>query len=216
MYTKTDWLTLESTSKVLHGILMTYPNNEFIELLKSGDIANEWLEMIPMFPEKSRNTLNKYLNNWNGEDDQLQHLKVDYTNLFIGVGKPLAPLWGSSYTDRHNVLNKDSTLKLKDFLTSKNISITMNANEPIDNLGAIFLIISYIAAQTEKNNKNNELILKELLEHHVLPWGFRCIELIEAHSQTDFYKSVGTMAKSLIDKLVIDFKLNIKEVIIFK
>lgn len=204
-----DCECLYVASKFIHAVLMTYPNDGFISHINSCHLSAEWKKMFPEFCFCDE--LDSFLNKWSGTEKEIENLQYDYTCLFIGLGKPLAPLWGSVYTNRHNILNGESTLKLKEFLFKNDINVITNEHEPVDNLGLIFLVVSQIFEDALNNKKEPKVsILKELMVSHTLPWCYRCVELISINAKSDFYIAVAEMITNLLNKIVdylcIDFE----------
>ncbi|MBB1383034.1 molecular chaperone TorD family protein [Shewanella sp. SR41-2] len=210
---------LQAIANVLHSVLTIYPESDVINTFKHQDIVENWPKLLATDSDhKGLTYLKAYLAQWEGEEEELIKLKLDYGMLFYGPGTPLAAPWGSAYTSSSQLLNDFSTVTLKQFYAANDINIGMRTNEPLDHIGLIFAVLSFLLnkAMEEPQNPYFQKAINELLEQHLLPWAYRCLDLAYSHAETDYYKALSILAKEYLLYLEKTFELNPKRIAIYR
>jgi len=123
------------------------------------------------------------------EDEQEESLAEAYQRLFVGPDTLPAPLWGSVYLDKENVLFGNSTLRLRRWLRSNGIDAQHDRNEPEDHIGTLLMMVSWLAEERQGG------LVEQLLTKHVLPWAPRYLELLQANAQHPFYQGLAQLAQ---------------------
>ena len=210
---------LQAIANVLHSVLTVYPESRLIYTFKDQDIVSNWPNLIGTTQNAEGLTyLGTYIEQWKGDEEELLKLKLDYGMLFYGPGTPLAAPWGSAYTSPSHLLNDTSTLALMQFYKVHNISIDMKTNEPVDHIGLIFAVLSFLLSKIiEDSNKSPyQSTINQLLEQHLLPWAYRCLELAYLHAETAYYKAFSILAREYLLYLEHSFDLAPKRVAIYR
>lgn len=218
MFTHQQLIDFEATSRFLHYLLMHYPDCEMVSFMNDNQIVKNWKDVFPGFEKKELKLVHECIEKAAKNEAELNRIKLDYTELFIGLGPVLAPLNGSVYTNRHNLLNSNSTLDLKDFLKKSEINVVLKNNEPIDNIGVILLIMSDHLSlfRGNENCRHDDKIFNLLVEEHLLPWGYRCAYLIESNAKTHFYSFIGKALGLLLFSIEQQQHLKPKKLILYK
>ncbi|PKG59159.1 molecular chaperone, partial [Shewanella sp. GutDb-MelDb] len=188
-YKAEQYLEFQAIARVLHNVLMRYPNFESIQSFKDSNLGGNWPQLAnSKYYKEGKCLLSLYCRTWSSV--KLNDLKLDYGQLFYGPGKPVAMPWGSIYLGEQQLLNDDSTLSLKRFYKKNEISFDLEYNQPSDHIALIYAALDRLLEQAAENMENENVldIIKVLMLQHMLPWTSRCLELIIKHANTDFYK----------------------------
>ena len=181
-----DYNEIESEAKLL-GVVFYHspsaPDSEIVRDVFTDVPENEWPTQAPEAFALIREGLN--------ERDSLDDA---YAELFIGPNNLMAPPWGSVYLDKENLMNGDSTMALKDFLKRANLKADTGSNEPEDHIGLMFFMVSWFAANGDKD------AIAELLTDHLLSWAFRYFVLVKEHSPHSFYKGAAVLGEATLKR----------------
>jgi TorA maturation chaperone TorD len=210
---------LQAIANVLHSVLTIYPGSDVLNTFKDQDIVENWPKLLATDTDnKGLTYLKAYLAQWSGDEAELIKLKLDYGMLFYGPGTPLAAPWGSAYTSSSQLLNDFSTVTLKQFYAANDINIDMRTNEPLDHIGLILAVLSFLLTKAiaEPQNPYFQKTINELLEQHLLPWAYRCLELAYSYAETDYYRAFSILAKEYLLYLEQIFDLHPKRIAIYR
>lgn len=183
-------------AKLLSRFYLDAPDAALLAELDELDLAPDW----PFRPSAhSYNGFSGIQKALAGRDFESvrQDLRDEHMLLFIGVGMPLVPLWGSVYLDEENLLMGESTLALEDFLAKAGLASNTGVREPQDHLG---LVLSAIALLLERQagGVNAKDTMCEFIETHLSPWVPRCLELLAERAKSSFYRGVGDLTADLL------------------
>lgn len=132
------------------------------------------------------------------ENSDEESLREDFQLLFEGCDTMPAPPWGSVYLDREKVIFGDSTLRLRQFLSSHNMLLDTGMREPEDQFGLLLMALANVIEQT-----NDKVIVDDLLSNHLLPWAFHYLALAKEKSRTDVYRVLLTLTAQWLTDLQI-------------
>ncbi|MGF1757068.1 molecular chaperone TorD family protein [Photobacterium sagamiensis] len=114
----------------------------------------------------------------------------DYSVLFEGLGDMPAPPWGSVYLNSENMVMGESTQAYRTILARESLAMDTGMNEPEDQFGLMLLALAALL-EAEKSDAAAELI-----EHHLLPWAFRYLDLVEqAPVESPFYPMLAKITR---------------------
>lgn len=202
LLTENELLEYQGIARILHNVLFNDPTPELLQSFIEHDVAQSWPEFSASAQESNgRELLSSYLKLWTA--DKQQALKLDYAQLFYGPGEPNAVPWGSVYLSERQLLNDKTTLALKAFYQEQGISFELDTNQPVDHIGLFFAVLDQMFslwAQTE-DNKALEQSCMVLLQQHLLPWSGRCLDLINEHAKTDFYRGIALLTQAYLAQL---------------
>lgn len=217
-----DWkLTLVGEQLVfglLGKILFEYPERDWYQTLAEEAI----FEDIPLAADQpdvqAGMTL---LSGWHQKtaggltEEQFEELRDDYTRLFIGPGKVLAPPWESPYIQKERVIFQVETLKVREWYQRYGLESVKKYKEPDDHIGLELAFAAHLAslglAALEQNDQGEfeNLIAaqKQFFAEHPLKWVAGWSRLIEEHARTDFFKGIALITKGVLAETMKIFDL---------
>lgn len=203
-------LELHAIANILQHVLLTDPSREHVNQFKQEHLMKRWPLLTHAQLEKDGiQLLDDFFNNWENTEVEETALRLDFTNLFCGLGAPLSPPWGSVYLSEEQLLNGPSTKKLIRFYDTHNIQVSYQINEPVDHLGLMFTVVAHllklIAEQDEFQYQEN--LLSELLQLHLFPFAGRVFELMRAQATTPYYQGFACLGENYLKALATHFKV---------
>lgn len=172
-------------ARLLGSLFFYEPNVPQNSPLVSLFQTDAWQADCDFLPENKRAEIQQNL-----QMQSLEQLDEDYQKLFIGPNHLPAPLWGSVYLDKENVIFGDSLLALRAFLQAHHIHFLLSQNEPEDHIGLMFMLTAYLAEQQPE-------LLKPFLRDHFLTWAYRFFELFNTEN-VPFYRGLGMLGEALL------------------
>ena len=203
---KTDWhvlllgeaLVFESLGRLLYEEL----DKAWLQSLLKEDV----FEDVPFGAEQQETKLGlELLQNWAREneagisDKSFDDLRVDYTRLFVGIKKVLAPLWESVYFNQDRMVFQEQTLQVRAWYRRFGLEPEKLYQEPDDHIGLELLFLVHLAklglqALEENDQAGSEKYLqaqRNFLSEHLLRWGPAWAKLVRQHASTDFYRGLA-------------------------
>lgn len=190
-------------SRLLSRLYQEPLDAPILEELVRLDLTAAWPFILNSGTKRSFDVFKKTLESKDMEITR-QELRDEHMLLFIGIGMPLVPLWGSVYLDEENLLMGKSTYELETFLSRAGLGITIKRREPLDHLSLALSAVSIFLVRLTEQSKNGgdaEPELRELLETHLSPWVPRCLELLAEQAQTPFYRAIGELTATMLSGL---------------
>ena len=132
-------------------------------------------------------------------DSEFKELKADYTRLFVGVGKVLAPPWESVYFNEDRMIFQKQTLEVRNWYRRFGLELENLHKEPDDHIGLEMSFIAYMAelgikALEEQDEEKYQLLndaKRQFLSEHLLQWGPTWCALVKENAKTDFYRGLS-------------------------
>ena len=201
-----DWTTDLTGELLLLGLLskLTYtePDEALLHPLLEADIFAE-APLGADFAETAQGLalLSGWLAAQNGEltTAALKELQADYTALFLGPGKMLAPLWESVYFSEERLVFQERTLAVREWYRRFGLEPEKLYREPDDHIGLELSFMARLAGlalealEMGDQAEFEKLIAsqKEFFRAHLLQWGPAWAELVIQYARTDFYRGLG-------------------------
>lgn len=186
--------TIAVLPRILGSLFYYSPKDEQIQTLFSQ------LESIPeLFDWQDKSTVAELCRSIQLPDND--ELIYQHSVLFEGQGEMAAPPWGSVYLDKDNLVMSDSTIDYRQFLAQNQLFFTSDIKEPEDQFGLMLLALSQLLEQ----GKSDAAV--ELLEQHLLPWGFRYLELLADSGVSDVYSKLAQITKLFLQQLQTQYQL---------
>lgn len=143
-------------------------------------------------------------------------LEADYTRLFVGPLKLLAPPWQSVYADRERLVFQRDTVRVNDFYERFGLELASLHREPADHVGLHFEFLSHVADLSVDALKEGDRARfselsqaqRDFLRDHMLRWVPRWRHDVDTHARTDFYRGVARLASSVLAELDKLFQVN--------
>jgi putative dimethyl sulfoxide reductase chaperone len=193
---------------LLFGTLGKLINNilepDFVKKIIQLNIFNE----VPFGEDQPESIKGlAYLKEWsekgqkNFGDEDVNELRADYTRLFIGPGKVLAPLWESVHFTEDRLVFQENTLKVRKWYRSFNLESEKIYHEPEDHIGLELVFIAHLAgmalqaveSQDDQSLRKYLTAIHQFLREHPLQWAPLWSDLVLKHAQTSFYKGLALL-----------------------
>jgi TorA maturation chaperone TorD len=159
--------------------------------------VKEGLRLLQAWSAKNRNGISQadFLN-----------LQADYTRLFVGVGRVLAPLWESVYFNENRMVFHEQTLQVRKWFRRFNLEAEKMNAEPDDHIGLEMTFVAHLANLALKvldqgdHEKLEEYLeaQRDFLSQHLLKWGPAWCNLVEEQAHTDFYKGLAKLTRGAL------------------
>ena len=168
------------------------PDEKLIEILSGVD--------------KSRGGLHSDIAQSIPETNALETLIIDYSKLFVGPYKLLAPPYGSVYLENAPRVMGDSTLDVTKRYQEGGLQVHLK--EAPDHVAIelefmYFLIFKEVEAMRNSDSGIAASYLekqKAFLGNHLGIWVSEFADNVEANAQTQFYKNLARLTKSFVEK----------------
>lgn len=208
---------LEAYDLLTHTFLQE-PTPPFVAVLAQRDVAGRWpfLGLDPAM-DAALGVVSVYLlgtgANHSGSDyrdttpDEIcTTLRRDYTRLFVGPGRPLAPPWESIYTDAERLHFAEDTLRVRAAYRQHGWQVTNLGREPDDHLGfELDFVRRLCATAIERADEGQWSDLSAILEDqrafldgHLLRWVPAWAFDVSAHAQTGFYRGMAALLAAFL------------------
>ncbi len=212
-----DWkLTLVGEQLVfglLGKLLFEYPERDWYQTLAQEAIFDE-IPLAAGQPDVQAGMA--LLSGWHQEtaggltEEQFEALRDDYTRLFIGPGKVLAPPWESPYIQKERVIFQVETLKVREWYQRFGLESVKKYKEPDDHIGLELAFAAHLASlgldALEQNDQGEFTNLiaaqKQFFIEHPLKWVGGWSKLIEENARTDFFKGIALITKGVLAEMV--------------
>ena len=220
---KDEWKATLLGETLLLGVLgkaiQSDPDKEWLQSLINEDIFSE-------SPLGSNNQDIEaglfHLQSWSQEnrdgisDERFKDLKMDYTRLFVGVGKIIAPLWESVYFNKERMIFQEQTIQVRQWYRRFGLVPEKLHKEPDDHVGLELSFLAYLAqlglqALDENDEIEFEKILqaqRQFISEHPLKWVPDWCKLVKEHAETEFYLGLALLTHGAL--LVIAEQLQIE------
>jgi TorA maturation chaperone TorD len=144
----------------------------------------------------------------------IETLKIDYSRLFGGPYRLLAPPYGSVYLENTRMVMGDSTMDVKRKYEEEGLNVSLK--EAPDHIAIelefmYYLIFKEVEAILNSDSVNTTDYLKkrkDFLETHLGIWISEFAYNVEANAQTTFYKNLARITKSFIRKELENLSIN--------
>lgn len=142
----------------------------------------------------------------------IELLRTDYSKLFVGPFRVLAPPYGSVYLERGRRIMGNSTMNAKKRYREEGLDVVIK--EAPDHVAVElefvhFLILKEVEAIRNSQWEEVATYLRkqgDFLGTHLGMWMSRFAEDIEKNAKTEFYRNLARIAKSFIEKDMVDIE----------
>lgn len=108
------------------------------------------------------------------EGESMQRVLIEYTELFLGPGKPKAPPWESLYRTSEKVLFGWPTFEVREALAQKGLEIKTKNKQPEDHVGFELMLLAAVSESLQGTTKQKiSATLQEqidFMDKHLLSW----------------------------------------------
>lgn len=124
-------------------------------------------------------------------EEAIEKVQVEYTDLFIGAGRPKAPPIESYYQSEKGLLFGPTTYEMKDILNKYGLESRKKDKQPEDHLGLELLFIAVLTENLQSLEKENHLsnVREQVLfiGKHLLTWIPKLCKDAKEHGDVGFY-----------------------------
>jgi len=136
----------------------------------------------------------------------IDKLELDYTKVFIGPFKVLAPPYGSIYLDNTRTVMGPSSIDVRNRYKEFGLDLSQSFKDAPDHISAelefiYFLIFLEIKALKESDYESSFRFLdaqQSFLQEHLGKWVTEFTGILEEHAETRFYKNLANLTKTFI------------------
>jgi len=191
----------------LHRLFMEEPSKEFVELIIKEDLVGVFPGREDERIKKDLETLNFYLKDPDLlSDDNINDLKADYVNLFIGPGKLPSPPYESVYRSKKKLVFQDETIEVRQTYAREKLVFANMHREPDDHIGLELDFITQLTKRAAKEFRAAQLgkvkktlkVVSDFMDNHILEWVPRFAEDVTSSARTDFYRAAGKILNGYV------------------
>jgi putative dimethyl sulfoxide reductase chaperone len=187
----------------------------FMDISKKIEIANHYKFFADCFYYPDENQL-ELINNYNKKLsikivkisewlDKEKELQVDFSKLFLGPFKVLAPPYGSVYLEEGKTIQGESTLDAIRLYQEEGLKVDLK--EPADHIAIELEFMYYLISKEIEAIENNDLENANLylnkqssfIQRHLSKWVPEFTNLICTNAKLDFYKKIATSLNLMIE-----------------
>jgi TorA maturation chaperone TorD len=138
----------------------------------------------------------------------LDELRADYTRLFVGPGKIIAPPWESAQVDEERLTFQEETLAVRAWYARFGLQVVRLYSEPDDHVGlelAFLAHMTQLALAAENDPARQREILaaeRAFVAEHVQKWVPGWCAQVVGQARTDFYRGVARVTAGVVAELV--------------
>ncbi len=155
--------------------------------------------------DKSRRSLYSEIAKNIPAKDAIETLKIDYSKLFLGPYRLLAPPYGSVYLENTRMVMGDSTMDVRCIYREEGLNVSLK--EAPDHIAIelefmYYLISKEVEAVLNSDSVNTTNYLKrrkDFLETHLGIWVSDFSNSIEINAETSFYRDLACQTRSFIE-----------------
>ncbi|ELV7518781.1 molecular chaperone TorD family protein, partial [Photobacterium damselae] len=130
---KLDYSDIDITLKLLYQSLYFEPTSLLLSEIEDSGIL--------LYLQNKLNIRLSLQNNLTNLNDDIDNIQLDHLSLFVGLGMPLAPPWGSIYLNEENLLLRESTYQWMNFLEQQHFQFNLTEQQPYDHIGLMISVI---------------------------------------------------------------------------
>ena len=142
------------------------------------------------------------------DETDLEQLKVDFSRLFVGPFKLLAPPYGSVYLESGRQVMGASTVDAKNRYQEAGLDISGEVKEAPDHIALELEFMYYLVFKEIEVLEQSDLERvmdylrkqQQFLERHLGAWMSKFAANVEQNATTDFYKSLAAITKLFVQK----------------
>lgn len=142
------------------------------------------------------------------QENDIEQLQIDYSRLFVGPFKLLAPPYGSVYLEDKREVMGASTLDARKRYKEAGLDISDNVKEAPDHIAVeleflFYLIFKEIEA-VEKTDLRDAMAHLErqraFLMRHLGMWVSEFAETVDINAKTEFYSNLARATKTFVQR----------------
>ncbi len=136
-------------------------------------------------------------------------LAADYTRLFMGPGKLLAPPWESVFFNDERLLFQEQTLQLRAWYARFGLAADRSGQEPDDHIGLELAFLAHLAslglaaleAGDDERLAQTLTAQRAFLDAHLLKWAPAWCLQVQTNAKTAFYQAAAQLTSGALAAL---------------
>lgn len=202
------FLAFSMSFRFLCQVYIEVPDKKFIENIFRNNLFFEWpVGENQKTVSRGLKILQDYSSQW--KPVLMESLKQDYTRLFIGLEKILAPPYASVYLSEDHLMYEKPVLDVRRFYKKIGLHVNPIKREPDDHIGFELFCLSFLCENSDQAAKQNEIqkfdgfqtALSEFLSDHLNSWLNSFLSKVLDKAQTSFYRGVAFLTLGLVESL---------------
>lgn len=197
--------------RLFHGV----PDRELV----AGVAAERAFDELPFVRGERAEEARALLASWNDQCasplsyDDFHGLSADYTRLFVGVNRVVAPVWESVYFNKDRMVFQHQTFEVRAAYARYGLEVDALSHEPDDHLAYELLFIGRLAALacdclSNGDGEGARHIVADMVSFavcHPLSWVPRWREVVGQKARTDFYRGYAGLVEASLRQLEAEF-----------
>lgn len=193
---------------VLGRLLLFEPNPEMIDTFLSSGVLQQDALFANSHMQQGIRLLASFAETWTKAQTRL--LLEDYTRLFIGLERILAPPFESVYRSREHLLFEQQTAEVREHYRRFRMEVPLRNRIPDDHIGYELQFLSELCfaldmAIREGKTAAGERYAQEIgdfITMHVSVWLPAFMQRVEKHAETAFYSGIVLLVSGLTEKML--------------
>jgi len=194
--------------RFLSRIYLEIPSRKFIDEIFKNNLFFEWpIAENQKTVSRGLEILQDYSSQW--KPVLMESLKQDYTRLFIGLEKILAPPYASVYLSEEHLLYEKPVLDVRRFYEKIGLSVNPIKRQPDDHIGFELYCLSFLCENAAQSAKKKEILkidgyltaLSEFLSDHLNPWLNLFLSKVWDNAQTSYFLGTAFLTLGLVESL---------------
>jgi TorA maturation chaperone TorD len=206
-----DSVTFQAHASVLYFLSDAYlnaPRADVIQALRSGGLLESWpLDRNHPDTAAGLERLERFYTNWS--PDRIDLLEDDYTRLFIGVGKTLAPPYESVYLSEEHILFERETLEVRHWYAKHGLGVPQQHVVPDDHIGYELFFLARLCERVgfylDSGDTQATAAVRDdiriFIDAHPHRWVGLFVSRMLKHAHTDFYPAIGLLTRSAVEQV---------------
>jgi putative dimethyl sulfoxide reductase chaperone len=132
--------------------------------------------------------------------------RLDHARLFMGPFGVLAPPYGSVYLDGERRVMGGSTIHVRDTYRQAGLDMSEDCSEAPDHIAVELEFMHFLAfkqaeavgREDQEGARRHAQKQKEFLELHLGAWVSEFADMVKAHAETEFYKSLAECTRVFV------------------
>ncbi len=191
----------------LSDAYLNAPRAEVVVALQSGSILEYWpFHRTHSDVADGLERLKRYCADWS--PDRMAALEDDYTRLFIGVGRTLAPPYESVYLSEEHILFEKETLAVRNWYRKYGLQVPQLHVLPDDHIGYELFFLARLSGRVVSLLESGETEaaiavrtdMHRFVENHPFRWVHMFVDRILKYCQTDFYAATGLLTRFVVEQ----------------
>ncbi len=201
------WQAFPLAFRFLSLAFLEAPTRTFIKQITDSNLLDDW-PLQTDDPDMGHGfaLMTSFLHSWTSE--QIDALDQDYTRLFIGLERTLAPPYESVWLSRDHILFEKETLAVRKTYTQYGLTAPQYG-VPDDHIGYELHFVSHlcelIVDAWEQEGKDNssqvQMDLCRFLDTHLSCWITALTDRVIQHAETDYFKGLAILTRSSVKSL---------------